>query len=80
MKADLTSTLGNVYRRLGLYDDARPLLESALEIRRRLGDRHDEAMSLNNLGEVGRCLDFFMGKNTPQRKAFIVENLSADVL
>ena len=39
----LMLTMGRVYRQLGLYDEARPLLESALEIRRReLGDEHLE--------------------------------------
>ena len=37
-------------------------------------------VSIQNLGEVGRCLDFFMGKNTPERKRFIVENLATEVL
>lgn len=29
-------------------------------------------------GEIHRCLDFFMGKNTPERRAFIVNELIAD--
>ena len=37
-------------------------------------------VSIRNLGEVGRCLDFFMGKNSPERKRFIVENLATEVL
>jgi topoisomerase-4 subunit B len=37
-------------------------------------------VAVHNLGEVGRCLDFFMGKNTPDRRAFIVDNLVTDVL
>lgn len=37
-------------------------------------------VAVHNLGEVGRCLDFFMGKNTPDRRAFIVENLVTDVV
>jgi topoisomerase-4 subunit B len=32
-------------------------------------------VAVGNLGEVGKCLDFFMGKNTPERKEFIVDNL-----
>jgi len=31
------------------------------------------------MGEVKKSLDFYMGKNTPQRKAFIIENLIADI-
>jgi topoisomerase-4 subunit B len=34
---------------------------------------------IHNIGEVTRCLDFFMGRNTPERKAFIIENLAMDV-
>ncbi len=37
-------------------------------------------VSVHNIGEVGRTLDFFMGKNTPERKAFIVDNLVTDVV
>ncbi len=33
---------------------------------------------LDSVGEVGRCLDFFMGKNTPERRTFIEDNLIAD--
>ena len=36
-------------------------------------------VSIHDLGEVGKCLDFFMGKNTPERKAFVVENLISDI-
>ncbi len=37
-------------------------------------------VSVESIGEVGRTLDFFMGKNTPQRREFIVENLAADLV
>ena len=36
-------------------------------------------ISVNNLGEVGRTLEFYMGKNTPARREFVVENLLTDV-
>jgi topoisomerase-4 subunit B len=36
-------------------------------------------VSLSSIGEVGRTLEFFMGKNTPQRRDFIVDNLLTDV-
>jgi topoisomerase IV subunit B len=36
-------------------------------------------VSVRSMGEVNRSLDFFMGKNTPQRRDFIVENLIADI-
>ena len=37
-------------------------------------------VNVHNLGEVGKCLDFFMGKNTPDRRAFIEENLATEVV
>jgi topoisomerase-4 subunit B len=37
-------------------------------------------VSVDNLGEVGRCLEFFMGKNTPERREFVVDNLVTEVL
>ena len=36
-------------------------------------------VSVSNLGEVTKTLEFFMGKNTPARREFIVENLLTDV-
>jgi topoisomerase-4 subunit B len=37
-------------------------------------------VSVGSMGEVQKSLDFFMGKNTPARKNFIVDNLATDVL
>ena len=37
-------------------------------------------VAVRSMGEVGRALDFFMGKNTPARKNFIVKNLIADLV
>jgi serine/threonine protein kinase/Tfp pilus assembly protein PilF len=52
VQARLMTTMGRVYRRLGLYDDARPLLENALKTRRReLGENAlDVARSELELG------------------------------
>ncbi len=36
-------------------------------------------VSVGSMGEVTKSLDFFMGKNTPARKDFIVENLLTGV-
>ncbi len=54
VRADLMSTLGTIYRRLGQFEEARPLLESALELRQRiLGERHEDAVgSLASLGSL----------------------------
>jgi serine/threonine-protein kinase len=56
VQATLMQAIGNVYRNLGLYDLAEPLLREALSVRRRvLGDDHPAvAQSLNNLGVVLR--------------------------
>jgi len=49
----LMSTMGRVYRQIGLYDVAEPLLEQALEIRRALGDEDLEtAVSLDQLASL----------------------------
>ncbi len=37
-------------------------------------------VAVKNLGEVGKVLEFIMGKNTPARRDFIVENLVTDVV
>jgi tetratricopeptide (TPR) repeat protein len=54
VQARLMNTMGEVYMNLALYEQALPLLENALIIRRQLfGDKHpDVALSLSNLGEV----------------------------
>ncbi len=35
---------------------------------------------IKSMSEVSRALDFYMGKNTPERKNFIVDNLVAEVV
>ena len=37
-------------------------------------------VTVGSMGEVEKSLDFFMGKNTPERRDFIIENLATDVL
>lgn len=37
-------------------------------------------VGVGSMGEVEKSLEFFMGKNTPARREFIVENLATDVL
>ncbi|MDJ0847381.1 MAG: DNA topoisomerase IV subunit B [Myxococcota bacterium] len=37
-------------------------------------------VSVESIGEVARTLDFFMGKNSPQRREFIVENLATELV
>jgi topoisomerase-4 subunit B len=38
-----------------------------------------ESVSVQSISEVAKTLDFFMGKNTPARRDFIVENLLTEV-
>ncbi len=37
-------------------------------------------VDVGSMGEVARSLEFFMGKNTPERRDFIIDNLATDVL
>jgi topoisomerase-4 subunit B len=37
-------------------------------------------VGVGSMGEVEKSLEFFMGKNTPARRDFIVDNLATDVL
>ena len=39
-----------------------------------------EQVRMRAMGEVTKALGFYMGKNTPQRKSFIVDNLIAEVV
>ncbi|MDQ6893871.1 MAG: serine/threonine-protein kinase [Acidobacteriota bacterium] len=56
LKAEMLNVMGTVYQRVGEPDKARPLLEEALAIRRRVfGPEHElVAESLNNLGVLLR--------------------------
>jgi topoisomerase-4 subunit B len=36
-------------------------------------------VAVKSIGDVNKTLEFFMGKNTPARKDFIVDNLLTDV-
>jgi len=38
------------------------------------------SVGVGSLGEVGKVLEFFMGKNTPARRDFIIENLSPEAI
>jgi len=42
-------------------------------------DEHMTRITTGSMGDVKRALEFFMGKNTPARKEFIIENLIADI-
>jgi tetratricopeptide (TPR) repeat protein len=56
VQARLLDTIGQVYFKLGLYGEARPLLEDALKIRRRPGgDPLDLSISLEHLALVDQA-------------------------
>ncbi len=42
-------------------------------------DEHMMRITAGSMGDVKRALEFFMGKNTPARKEFIIENLISDI-
>ena len=44
------------------------------------GDMRLVRVSVHNLSEINQTLDFYMGKNTPARREFIVENLITDLV
>jgi topoisomerase-4 subunit B len=54
---------------------------SPLEFKRFIGpDIRLVPVQIKAMGEVSRALEFFMGKNTPERRDFIVDNLVMDVV
>ena len=59
LRADMLNVIGRIYRQLGLYTEARPLLEEALALRESLGssaenDRAESARDLSSvLSEIG---------------------------
>ncbi len=54
IQAQMFNVLGNVNRKLGLYEESRPLLDQALELRSSLytGDHPEIAESMNSLGNL----------------------------
>ncbi len=78
VQARLMDTLGRVYDSLGLYDQAQPLLEAALDTRRRLlgEDQLDVASSLvATSGLYSHRGDFAKAKSTMERALAIREKL-----
>ena len=66
--AELVGTLGNVYRSLGLYEEALELLEQSVELRQRLyPEGHPElALALSNLGSA----HYYVGNYTDAERRF----------
>jgi len=42
-------------------------------------DDHLQQVTVGSMGDVKKALDFFMGKNTPERREYIIEHLIADI-
>ena len=42
-------------------------------------DEHMQRVTPGSMGDGKRALEFFMGKNTPARKEYIIKNLIADI-
>ena len=62
---------GPDHRIMFLADEVGQFIGSGIRLR---------TVAIKNLSEVGKVLDFIMGKNTPQRRDFIVDNLVTDVV
>ncbi len=80
VQAALMSTMGDVYRRLGLYDPAKTLLEASVDTSRRvLGDRDPQvAASLHNLARVLRDRDELARAEVLQREAVAIRRSLTD--
>ncbi len=75
VQVELRDTVGEIYRKLGLYDRAGPLLESALAGARRLGERGAPllARTLRNNGTLRRQLGDHDGAEALLREALDLE-------
>ena len=73
VQAALMTALGRVYRNLGLYEPAAPLLEQAVDLRRQVhaGPRAETAESLAELGEL-----FYAAGNYPAAEGAFRESLA----
>ncbi len=73
-RATLSHTIGRVYRELGLFESARPMLEEALEIRRsELDPEHlDVAESLNALGGLAKAEGDYKMAERQHREALAI--------
>ncbi|MET0984085.1 MAG: toll/interleukin-1 receptor domain-containing protein [Steroidobacteraceae bacterium] len=76
VQATLMDTVGTVYMRLGLYNQAQPLLEHALQRRRALLAPSANALkaSLNNVGELQRLRADYAASEKTYREALRAAN------
>jgi serine/threonine-protein kinase len=80
LRADLMAVMGNVYRRLGLYEPAKRLLEKSLLIRRqRLGREHPlVAESLHNRAILLHGMDDDAAAEPLTREALRIQRRAGD--
>ena len=69
VRARLMRTMGRVYGNLGLYEDARPLLEEALAASREVGDDEQVAENLYRLATVDRLAGDYAAAEAGMREA-----------
>ena len=63
-----------------LQGPGRDLAERVQAVHRRRDIRLEPGRASRTMSEVAKALEFFMGKNTPERRDFIVDNLITDVV
>jgi tetratricopeptide (TPR) repeat protein len=75
IQATLMDTLGTVYMRLGLYAQAKPLLETATSKRRALGPAETPALavSLSHVGDLLTLRAEYPGAETAYREAIALQ-------
>jgi tetratricopeptide (TPR) repeat protein len=74
VRAALLDTMGRVYRELGLFDKAEPLLRDGLTIRRQaLGEHPDVAKSLSHLANVLYDKGDYAGAEALDREALTMQ-------
>jgi serine/threonine protein kinase/tetratricopeptide (TPR) repeat protein len=80
VQATMMGVVGNVYRALGLYNDATPLLEKSLALRRSLyGENHPEvATGLNDLGNLLRQAGDYTRSDSVFQSALTLRERFAD--
>ncbi len=76
VKATMLEVIGRVYVRLGLYDEARPMLENSLKIRKELfgDDNIETSKSLSALGELSNLTGEYEKAEELLNKAITIQN------
>jgi tetratricopeptide (TPR) repeat protein len=80
IRATLMDTLGTVYTGLGLYREARPLLEAAVATRRRGGseDAFSTSVSLEHMGDLLQRQADFAAAEKDYRDAIAIQSVASN--